>query len=342
MKKPDTTLIDQDWPVDELEEVHSCPYCGSTDRAVAYKNVQDWSFYCAPGKWTYWDCLSCEALYLNPRPKEANIGKAYASYYTHNSNANSFLKQLKISIKNELFYHSVNVQLSPRFHIPKWLGFITKPLQTFIHIPFELQYLRNQPKGKLLDVGCGSGNNLKIATQLGWEAVGLEIDTNAVKAARSQGHNVVEGDFRKLAQLPKDFDCIVCSHVLEHVHSPLELLALLTEHLNPKGILLLSLPNAVSSVRVQFGDNWRGLEAPRHVAIPTLKKITSHLYDLGYSTIIQTDAFDITILESVRIKERKLYSSKIYAVYFKLKSIFKRNSYKVQTDFIQIAAKKNA
>ncbi|MBT7329491.1 MAG: class I SAM-dependent methyltransferase, partial [Oceanospirillaceae bacterium] len=41
------------------------------------------------------------------------------------------------------------------------------------------------PKGSLMDVGCGSGQTLSLAKQLGWQAMGVEIDPAAVRAART-------------------------------------------------------------------------------------------------------------------------------------------------------------
>ena len=335
MKKPDTSLIDQDWPAEELEEVHNCPFCGGTEYTIAYENVQDWSFYCAPGKWTYWDCAQCEALYLNPRPTEASIGKAYASYYTHSNNASSIIQQLKTRLKNELFYHSMNAKLSPRLHVPKWLGFIIKPLKKLIHIPFELEPLVNLPKGKLLDVGCGSGSMLKIAKQLGWDVTGLEIDANAVKAARSQKLNVIEGDFHKLEQFASDFDCIICSHVLEHVHQPLELLVLLAKILKPHGALLLSLPNSKSHVRDKFGIHWRGIEAPRHLAIPTLNGLKSILKSLNYASITQFDIHNVTFLASKRILKNQVSIQALDFLCFKAQSVEVSGS---SSDFIQLVS----
>lgn len=340
MKKPDTTLIDQEWPADELEEVHNCPYCGSTERTIAYENVQDWSFYCAPGKWTYWDCAQCEALYLNPRPTEASIGKAYASYYTHSNNASSIVQQLKTRLKNELFYHSINAKLSPRLHIPKWLGFAIKPLKKLIHIPFELEPLVNLPKGKLLDVGCGSGNTLKIAKQLGWDVMGLEIDPNAVKAAQALGLNVVQGDYRKLNEFAQTFDCIICSHVLEHVHNPMELLSLLQKALKHGGILLLSLPNAKSLVREQFGASWRGIEAPRHLAIPSAnycKKIMQN----NYEWLAQKYIYDRTHKASSQIKGVNAASIKITFFKKNVDEEYNNSNESQSYDFIQLVCKHN-
>ena len=41
------------------------------------------------------------------------------------------------------------------------------------------------------------------------------------------------------------FDCIVCSHVLEHVREPAELLARLRDNLAAGGIVLIAVPNAL-------------------------------------------------------------------------------------------------
>jgi 2-polyprenyl-3-methyl-5-hydroxy-6-metoxy-1,4-benzoquinol methylase len=335
MKKTDTSKIDQAWPVAELEHVDACPYCQETTRSVAYKDVQDWSFYCAPGKWTYWNCSNCEALYLNPRPTEISIGKAYEKYYTHSTSSSTFKLRIKTRIKNECFFHWKNANLNPRLHIPGWLSFILEPLKKMLHIPFELEQLVNLPKGKLLDVGCGSGNTLQVAMQLGWDVTGLEIDPSAVKAARAQGLKVIEGDYRNLKDIASEFDCVICSHVLEHVHQPLDLLEVLTKTLKSNGTLLLSLPNAKSEVRDKFGVYWRGIEAPRHLAIPSLHKIKQILSNLDHINIAQFDIYDVTVLDSNRILKNKSSTSMID--YFRLK-IWRKNKKHLISDFIQLSS----
>lgn len=340
MQKYKKSIINDAWPTEELELVDSCPYCGSKERTLAYKDVQDWSFYSAPGKWTYWDCKGCEALYLSPRPTEASVGKAYAMYYTHNSSTVNIKQKLKTRLKHECFSHWFNINIQPRFNFFKFLGALLSPLKRYVAIPFGLEQLVNLPKGKLLDVGCGSGASLKIAQQLGWSVTGLEIDPAAVKVARSLDLNIIEGDYRQLAQLTDGFDCIVCSHVLEHVYHPLEMLTLLTMALRPGGVLLLSLPNANSHVRVLFGENWRGLEAPRHISIPTLQKTIGLLRTLGYVNIEQTDVYGVTSLESNKMAKREATVSTRDILYFKLKQIRGWSTSMNQSDFIQLVAKR--
>ncbi|WP_371816999.1 class I SAM-dependent methyltransferase [Rhodoferax sp. AJA081-3] len=71
---------------------------------------------------------------------------------------------------------------------------------------------------------------------------------------------------RVVGPLQGQVDCVVCSHVLEHVHQPLHMLELLLASLKPQGVLLLSVPNAASfcaTSTVRTGVAWRP-PAPSH------------------------------------------------------------------------------
>ena len=62
---------------------------------------------------------------------------------------------------------------------------------------------------------------------MGWRTLGLELDTAAAQTAQARGLDVRQGGYTELACLTEQADCIVCSHVLEHVHQPLQMLRLL-------------------------------------------------------------------------------------------------------------------
>ena len=265
-----TSPLDQDWPAEEIERINACPYCGSPERTLAYKDVQDWSFYCAPGKWNYWDCAGCQSLYLDPRPTLTSIGAAYAKYYTHGGiEPVSFLQAMKARLRNECLSQKLCAKIEPRLHLPKLLNGLVSRIGKRVTVPFGWELLAHRARGRFVDVGCGAGLVVGLAQQLGWDAMGLEIDPAAVREARRSGLNIVEGTYERLTQHEGQFDCIMCSHVLEHVHEPRDLLAKMKKGIKPGGVLLLTLPNSLSAMRRHFGANWRGLEAPRHVSIPS-------------------------------------------------------------------------
>lgn len=294
------------WPMDALEVVASCPYCGAMERTLAFGEVEDWAFGCALGLWQYWDCAQCHALYLQPRPTPASIGNAYSHYYTHAKTAGKprLLSALKQRVRNELWSQTWKVTIAPRLGLPYWLGWVVTWLKPFIAEPFGLRQWAQSPKGMLIDVGCGNGDKLSLAARLGWRTLGIEMDASAVQAAKAQGLNVEHGGYELLDRYQGQADCVVCSHVLEHVHQPLELLRLLLASLKPRGVLLLSAPNASSHLRRHYGKYWRGLEAPRHLAIPDANWLMAWLHAQGFQCT-QVPSYDLeTALESERMRRK--------------------------------------
>jgi 2-polyprenyl-3-methyl-5-hydroxy-6-metoxy-1,4-benzoquinol methylase len=276
---------------------------------------------------------------LNPRPKEEFIYKAYATYYTHGGTVRSFKDKLKEKIRNECHSHWLSTSIEPRFNVPKILGFILKPLNKILHIPYELNELVKTPKGRLLDVGCGSGGTLLLAKQLGWEVVGLEIDPEAVRAAKNNGLNVIQGDYRNLKNYSEEFDAVICSHVLEHVHQPVELLELLLDSLKKRGLLFLSTPNSESHMKVRFGKFWRGIEAPRHLHLLGADNLITYFTKKNVLDIKQYPVFNSTLLSSSKIAQRKdLNFTKNIALY--IQKMFSQFNNVSQSDFVNLIIEK--
>ncbi len=297
--------FDTAWPEEDLEAVSECPCCGCSERSLAYSEVQDWAFHTAPGRWQYWSCGGCRALYLSQRPTPASIGNAYARYYTHGGvQPGGHLQHFKQRLRNEYWSYRLKTSLAPRLGLPRWAAWVTAAMEPWIAEPFGLRQWVQLPKGLLIDVGCGNGDKLKLASQLGWQAQGIELDASAVQAAQAQGLRVEQGGYELLAHYKGQVDCVVCSHVLEHVHQPLHMLELLLASLKPQGVLLLSVPNAASFLRNHYGENWRGLEAPRHLAIPDGAWLMAHLRAQGFECE-QVPSYPLeTAMESERMRRR--------------------------------------
>ncbi|GAA2050890.1 class I SAM-dependent methyltransferase [Catenulispora yoronensis] len=75
--------------------------------------------------------------------------------------------------------------------------------------------------GRVLDVGCGSGENALMIAALGLETVGLDIDSSAVDDARRKAHErrldhraaFLRFDIRRLDELGEVFDTVLDSLV---------------------------------------------------------------------------------------------------------------------------------
>ena len=291
-----------DWPVGDLDAVSACPVCASADGVLQHEGVADWSFNTAPGSWQYWRCTVCETLYLNPRPTPQTIGRAYASYYTHSGQGTqSFFQSWRQRWKNERLSERFGRNIEPRLKLPRLFKASVVRRAQRLALPFGWQELADLPPGRLMDVGCGSGATLNLALQLGWQAEGLEMDPEAVRAAQAAGLSVGDGGYERLSQTPLSFDCVNCSHVIEHVFDPKDLLRVVFEALKPGGTLLLATPNALSDVHRHFGRYWRGLEAPRHLMIFSEATLRGLLVKQGFWVDSKSDQQLETLRESARI-----------------------------------------
>lgn len=78
----------------------------------------------------------------------------------------------------------------------------------------------------LLDYGCGRGETLALAKEMGMTALGTDVDPDCVALAGTQGQTeLLRKPDAPVEQFGgKSFDVITCFHVLEHVARPKEVL----------------------------------------------------------------------------------------------------------------------
>lgn len=102
-------------------------------------------------------------------------------------------------------------------------------------------------KGTILDVGCGNGIISSTLGRLGYEVTGIDVSEKAIQKAR-HNNTLTNVHFEVLSaenlQVRNEvYDAIICSEVLEHLHSPVKLLQTLHSLLSPEGILIVTVPN---------------------------------------------------------------------------------------------------
>ncbi len=124
--------------------------------------------------------------------------------------------------------------------------------------------LKYMTKGKLLDIGTGGGFLISEALKCGFQAEGVEASKNAVKYCLSKNLRVRQGYFSSKNYPNKSFDCIVMSHVLEHIKNPGKILEEIREILKPNGLLILSQTNYTGTIPSLYGGFWEGLVPMEH------------------------------------------------------------------------------
>jgi SAM-dependent methyltransferase len=117
-------------------------------------------------------------------------------------------------------------------------------------------------KGKLLDIGAGTGDFLVEAKNQNWEILGYEPDSGAKKLALNKGVTFTEDIF----ELPEhSFDVITMWHVLEHVPNLEEYITNLKRIVKPTGTIIIAVPNYKSYDAKYYKQFWAAYDVPRHL-----------------------------------------------------------------------------
>ena len=132
-----------------------------------------------------------------------------------------------------------------------------KHVETFANI---------KQRGKLLDIGCGHGFFVYAGQDLGYDALGVDIDPEAIKFGRFKlGVNIEEISIDSLETLQEWFDVITAWQVLEHLRMPGSCTRLVSKLLKPGGVFAGSVPNIGGIFARLRGKKWYMMIPPEHL-----------------------------------------------------------------------------
>jgi 2-polyprenyl-3-methyl-5-hydroxy-6-metoxy-1,4-benzoquinol methylase len=95
---------------------------------------------------------------------------------------------------------------------------------TGISPPELIDYLDKHSPGRALDLGCGTGTNAITMQQYGWDVVGIDISTLAIREARRKAKSIgtkihfIQGNVAELKGVEGKFDLILdigCFHAIQ-------------------------------------------------------------------------------------------------------------------------------
>jgi 2-polyprenyl-3-methyl-5-hydroxy-6-metoxy-1,4-benzoquinol methylase len=193
------------------EKVEKCPLCES-ESLSNYMICKD--FMVTGESFALTQCTDCNFIFTNPRPSEANAHKFYDSpkYISHNHKptspfeiAYSFIRSYAINKKIDL-------------------------IQSYVE------------KGKILDIGCGTGSFLKVIKDRGWDIQGIESNDSANQLVSSKLDVKIQ---KSIFDLPakKTYNAITLWHVLEHLYDINDALSHIKKIKAKKGRIFMALPN---------------------------------------------------------------------------------------------------
>jgi len=112
------------------------------------------------------------------------------------------------------------------------------------------RYLRdNKLNAKIIDIGAGTGDFIRSALEMGFQAYGYEISSFArEKAIEKYGLELWGPDISELAIEPESVDVIHMNHVLEHLTKPRQMLDLFNKWLKPRGLMVVEVPHQMRNL----------------------------------------------------------------------------------------------
>jgi len=227
-------------PQNETLKPITCSICGSN------KTKTYWDC----GTYVFKKCLGCGVLYQNPQPIPQDIINRYdQDYYQYElQNEENFFKLMMLGLHDVGFVQFEASLARPRF---------------------------------FLDIGCATGRLLEEMRDRGWETRGVEVCEPSARHAREKRNLEVHlGTLETAPFLPKSFDAIHFSHVIEHINDPLVFLQHVHRLLKPGGQVFIVTPCYTGFQAQLFKRNWRSAIAD-HLYLFSKKTLTQILLKTG-------------------------------------------------------------
>ena len=175
-----------------------------------------------------------DMLITSPQPSLDNLGKYYESvdYISHTDSKRSLFEKAYHFVKSIALKNKLNLinSCSPN-------------------------------KGKLLDIGAGTGDFLLTAKENGWSTIGVEPSEKAKAIAIQKGIEFVV-ETQELES--HSFDVITMWHVLEHVPNLDNQIKELKRLAKPNGTIIIAVPNFKSYDAKYYGKFWAAYDVPIH------------------------------------------------------------------------------
>ena len=153
------------------------------------------------------------------------------------------------------------------------------------------------PPGKLLDIGCSTGDWAIHWKEKGWNPYGLDIDDDHVRISVKRGiaAEVCDLNAERIPFTEEIFDLIFAGEIIEHLVDTDGFLDELNRCLAPGGHLILTTPNLASfenRIRLLLGvyPIWldHRLKGSGHVRAYTPTVLKRQLREHGFEIIKQT------------------------------------------------------
>ena len=206
-------------------------------------------------------CPNCDAMMLNPQPTDEELAAIYTQDYA-----------LLADTERGLTHVSELKRMTARHYLELIANY------------------RGGHGGRLLEVGCGQGDLIGEAADLGYQVTGADVSRHACQIAQkrigTKGH-VICGGIESIEEPAESFDVVVLADVIEHVRNPAEALAHLHRLLKPGGTLFIATPALDSWSARLLRHRWMEFKL-EHLTYFNRENIQTLLLSQGFEQLLVT------------------------------------------------------
>ncbi len=247
--------------------ISPCILCSNTDDNVLF-NVKELQLGMGDN-FSYQQCGSCKSMQLQNVPE--NLGRYYP-----NDNYYSFNLGLQIRKKAD-FLRKLKTG---------YLLFGTNPiwgrlLSIGYTLPEQLQWMKDLGVAyddAILDIGTGNGCLLARLFQVGFtNLTGIDPFIN-----ESHDYGCIKILKKNIYEITGQYDVVMMHHSLEHMFEPQLILLQAMKIIKPGGSLMIRIPIMGNYGWKNYQTFWCGIDAPRHIFIPSEKQIRILVEQAGF------------------------------------------------------------
>lgn len=178
-------------------------------------------------RWDIVRCDACDFVFVDPLPSESQIEEFY----------NKHSEPLEQRIAEYLKHYRSRARRNKR--------------------KIKLLEKIQKQKGRILDIGCGLGLFVKSASEMDWEAYGVDIDKDMIEyGKRTFDAHLICAPLNKAGFPDEYFDAITMLNLLDHIREPLIFLKEVERILKPHGVIYLNVHDVEGWKAKRYRENW--------------------------------------------------------------------------------------
>jgi len=220
-----------------IDNITACPVCRSLEAETVARGP-DFEYDTCAETFTFVQCRQCRVLYLQNRPAVSELSRIYPAAYDSYS-----------------FHKNTNLT----FMVRNWI-LEKRRLRAFLPLLPE--------EGTVMDIGCGDPcflAELRRAASPKLCLWGNDINPAVLAHLEAAGFKTAGGRFEEIDLPAGSFDVIFMRNIIEHVATPMEMLAKAFRLLRPGGKLVILTANIDCwSARLFRKRYWFEYHFPRH------------------------------------------------------------------------------